>query len=106
MTLLSRKLVAGGNTRYKDVVDRERGVTKRLGLKVVPTLIDRCDAAVVLKTVLATLSFIDDCEKGRLGTTGLRADFQGEQDLDLREIARRIEGSLPPSVDLKPRRQE
>jgi hypothetical protein len=98
MTLLNRKLVAGGNTRYKDVVDCERGVTKMLGLKVVPTLIDRCDAALVFKTVLATLSFIDDCEKGCLGTSCLRADFQGQQDLDVQEVTRRIEASLPPLV--------
>jgi hypothetical protein len=91
MKLLQREIDANsGDGKFKRIVDAENAVTKRLKLKIVPTMIDRYDAAGVLSTTLAALTFIDDREKGQLGIQGLRGDFDGAESLDLREVERRI----------------
>lgn len=95
ITLLRRVVDAGsGDTKFRGAVDLSQAMTRRLKLKVLPTMIDRYDVAVVLRTVLATLKFMSERENGQLGIDGLRADFGGEEDLDLWEIQGRIENRL------------
>lgn len=95
MRLLHRAVDAGsGDKKWRATVDVALGVTRRLKLKVQPTMIDRYDAAVVLYTVLATLAFIDEQEGGRLGIDGLRGDFLGEADVDLWHIQSRVRERL------------
>jgi hypothetical protein len=99
MTLLDRFVDTGPDNKWLDnkwraTVDETLGVTRRLKLKVQPTMIDRYDVAVVLDTVLAALTFINEQEGGRLGVHGLRGDFLGEEDVDLWHIQSRIRDRL------------
>jgi hypothetical protein len=85
--LLSKELdSASGDSKFNDSVDLQSGTTMVLGLKVIPTRIDRSEVRKVLDTVLDTLKFIDEKENNQLGLTGLRADFMNKQDLTLWEI--------------------
>lgn len=79
MRLLHRTVDTGsGDKKWRATVDVALAVTRRLKLKVQPTTIDRHDVAVVLDAVLATLTFINEQEGGRLGIHALRGDFLGE----------------------------
>lgn len=103
--ILSKELdSASGDLKFKDHVNLEKGVTKVLGLNVIPTKIDRSDVTKVLDTVLDTLKFIDQKENNRLGLTGLTADFMGKQDLTLWEIRDRLKRRRNPVSDRKRRR--
>ena len=79
-----------GDHKWQAAVDPDTGTTRRLKLKVQPTMIDRYDVAVVLDKVLATLGFINGQEGGRLGIEGLRGHFLGEEDVDLWHIQSQI----------------
>ncbi len=76
---------ASADAKLYKCVNPGEEITKVLGLKVIPTKIDRSDVIKVLDTVLDTLEFMDGEEKGRLGLMGLRADFGGKEDLTLQE---------------------
>ncbi len=85
--LLSKELdLSSGDSKFNDSVDFQTGTTKVLGLKVIPTKIDRSEVTKVLYTVLDTLEFIDQKENNQLGLTGIRADFMGKRDLTLWQI--------------------
>lgn len=85
--LLSKELdSSSGDPKFKDSVDLQTGTTKVLGLKVIPTKIDRSEVTKVLDTILETLEFIDQRENNRLGLVVLRADFGGKPDLTLWKI--------------------
>lgn len=85
--LLSKELdSSSGDQKFRDSVNLDAGITKVLGLKVIPTKIDRSDVIKVLNTVLDLLQFIDGKEENKLGVTGLRADFRGKQDMTIWEI--------------------
>jgi len=95
MKVLSRVVDPGsGDKKWRAAVDVASGVTRKLKLKVQPTMIDRYDVAVVLDTVLAALVFIDEKEGGRLGIVGLRGDFLGQQDVDLWEVQSQMRARL------------
>ena len=86
-TILSTELdSSSGDSKSKNSIDLQTGTTKVLGLKIIPTKIDRSEVTKVLDAVLATLEFIDQRENNRLGVAGLRADFNGKLDLTLWEI--------------------
>ena len=85
--ILSKELdSSSGDQKFLDSVDIQSGTTKVLKLKVIPTKIDRSEVTKVLDTVLEMLEFIDQKENHQLGLTGLRADFNGKQDLTLWDI--------------------
>ena len=97
MKVLRRVVDAGsGDKKWRATVDVASGLTRRLKLKVQPTMIDRYDVALVLDTVLAVLTFVDQQERGRLGLNGLRGDFLGNQDLDLWQVQSQIHARLTP----------
>ena len=93
--LLSKELdSSSGDSKFNISVDLKTGMTKVLGLKVIPTKIDRSEVINVLNTVLNTLEFIDQKESNQLGLTGLRADFKGKQDLTLWEIRDQLKNGV------------
>jgi hypothetical protein len=77
---------ANGGAKLAKFANPGEEITKVLGLKVIPTKIDRSDVMKVLNTVLDTLEFMDGEEKGQLGLIELRAHFRGKEDLTLWEI--------------------
>jgi len=89
MTLLQREIdEASGDKKFERIVDLATGLTRRLRLKIIPTLIDRYDVAIVLR-----VSFLDDRENGGLASGNLNGPF-GKEILDMRQVAQRLEEAL------------
>jgi len=94
MTLLQREIdEASGDKKFERIVDLATGLTRRLRLKIIPTLIDRYDVAIVLRVALDLVSFLDDRENGGLASGNLNGPF-GKEILDMRQVAQRLEEAL------------
>ena len=66
-----------GNTRFDRVVDQQSRTTRQLGLNIFPTRICRRDAAVVLRTTVEFLLFLERQDRRYFYISPQHARFHG-----------------------------